>query len=81
MTVANNDTEANNNNVNNHALVVFSGIADLEAACAADDEMMFMVGGDETNVGSVFYFWFHAVSGQSSGMISTDDALFVVQGR
>jgi len=43
MTVANNNTKANSGNVNSYASVVFNGIADIEAACAADDEMMAMV--------------------------------------
>jgi hypothetical protein len=55
MTVANNNTKANSGNVNSYASVVFNGIADIEAACAADDEM---------NVDSAFNFWANAVSGE-----------------
>jgi len=61
----------------NHALVVFGGVAGLEAACAADDEMMAKVGGDKMNVGSAFNFWVNAVPDQGSRLIRTEEAVFV----
>jgi len=62
----------------NHALVVFGGVAGLEAACAADDEIMAKVGWDKMNVESAFDFWVNAVPGQGSRTIRTEEALFVV---
>lgn len=62
----------------NHALVVFGGVAGLEAACVADDEMMAKVGGNKMNVGSAFDFWVNAVPGQGSRTIRTEEAVFVV---
>jgi len=53
-------TEANSSNINSHAVVVFSGIAGLEAACAADDEMIAKVGGSKIKVSSVFNLWVNA---------------------
>ncbi len=61
-----------------HALVVFGGVAGLEAACAADDEMMDKVGGDKMRVDLAFDFWVNAVPGQGSRTIRTEEAIFVV---
>ena len=88
-TNGNDNGETNSNNANsqplpsiyNHALVVFGGIAGLEAACAADDEMMIRVGGDKMNVGSAFNLWVNAVPGQGSRTIRTEEALFIVLGQ
>lgn len=82
----NNNDEVKISNINNqilppkysHALVVFGGVAGLEAACAADDELMAKIDGDRMNVGSAFDFWVNAVPGQGSRTIRTEEALFVV---
>lgn len=57
-----------------HLLIVFGGIAGLEAALAADQQLL--AAGVKT-AGEVFDYWVNLVPGQGSRTIRTEEALWV----
>jgi predicted SPOUT superfamily RNA methylase MTH1 len=59
-----------------HALVVFGGVAGLEAAAAADQDLV-EKGITKANVGELFDFWVNACPGQGSRTIRTEEAVWV----
>jgi len=59
-----------------HALVVFGGVAGLEAAAAADRDLV-EKGIGKANVGELFDFWVNACPGQGSRTIRTEEAVWV----
>jgi predicted SPOUT superfamily RNA methylase MTH1 len=59
-----------------HALVVFGGVAGLEAAAEADPELVGKGIGKE-NVSELFDFWVNACPGQGSRTIRTEEAVWV----
>jgi predicted SPOUT superfamily RNA methylase MTH1 len=60
-----------------HALVVLGGVAGLEAAAAADKDLVEKgIGGG--NVSELFDFWVNACPGQGSRTIRTEEATWVV---
>ncbi|KAF2436432.1 DUF171-domain-containing protein [Tothia fuscella] len=59
-----------------HALVVFGGVAGLEAAAAADPDLVEKGIGKE-NVSELFDFWVNACPGQGSRTIRTEEAVWV----
>lgn len=58
-----------------HMLVVFGGVAGLEAAFKADEELQGM---NLTGPEDLFDFWINALPGQGSRTIRTEEALWVV---
>jgi predicted SPOUT superfamily RNA methylase MTH1 len=60
-----------------HALVVLGGVAGLEAAAAADEDLV-EKGIGAGNVGELFDFWVNACPGQGSRTIRTEEATWVV---
>jgi predicted SPOUT superfamily RNA methylase MTH1 len=61
----------------NHALVVLGGVAGLEAAAAADQDLVGK-GVGKGNVNELFDFWVNACPGQGSRTIRTEEATWVV---
>ena len=59
-----------------HALIVFGGVAGLEAAAAADSDLADK-GITKSNVGDLFDFWVDACPGQGSRTIRTEEAVWV----
>lgn len=59
-----------------HALVVFGGVAGLEAAAAADQELSDK-GIGKANIGELFDFWVDACPGQGSRTIRTEEAVWL----
>jgi predicted SPOUT superfamily RNA methylase MTH1 len=60
-----------------HTLIVFGGVAGLEAAAAADTELV-EKGITKSNVGDLFDFWVNACPGQGSRTIRAEEAVWVV---
>jgi predicted SPOUT superfamily RNA methylase MTH1 len=59
-----------------HALIVFGGVAGLEAAAGADSQLA-ETGIKKENVGELFDFWVNACPGQGSRTIRTEEAIWV----
>ncbi|KAE9987023.1 hypothetical protein Vi05172_g59 [Venturia inaequalis] len=59
-----------------HALVVFGGVAGLEAAAAADQDLA-EKGIGKSNIGELFDFWVDACPGQGSRTIRTEEAVWL----
>ncbi|KIW07762.1 uncharacterized protein PV09_01690 [Verruconis gallopava] len=59
-----------------HALVVFGGVAGLEAAAAADEDLA-EKGISKANVGELFDFWVNSCPGQGSRTIRTEEAVWL----
>lgn len=59
-----------------HALVIFGGVAGLEAAAAADTDLV-EKGITKANVGELFDFWVNACPDQGSRTIRTEEAVWV----
>lgn len=58
-----------------HALVVFGGVAGLEAAAKADGELAGVLG--EAGVAGLFDFWVNLVEGQGSRTVRTEEAVWI----
>lgn len=59
-----------------HVLVVFGGVAGLEAAAKADLELQ-AKGIDASNIGELFDHWVNVLPGQGSRTIRTEEAVWV----
>ena len=59
-----------------HILVVFGGVAGLEAAANADQELQ-AKGVDSSNVGDLFDYWVNVLPGQGSRTIRTEEAVWL----
>lgn len=59
-----------------HILVVFGGVAGLEAAAKADHELQ-AKGIDSRNIGGLFDHWVNILPGQGSRTIRTEEAVWV----
>jgi predicted SPOUT superfamily RNA methylase MTH1 len=64
----------------NHALIVFGGVAGLEAAAAADKDLV-EKGITKANVGELFDFWVNACVGQGSRTIRTEEAVWLTMSQ
>lgn len=59
-----------------HILIVFGGVAGLEAAAKADHELQ-SKGIDSSNVGDLFDHWVNVLPGQGSRTIRTEEAVWL----
>jgi methyltransferase len=59
-----------------HILIVFGGVAGLEAAAKADHELQ-AKGIDSSNVGDLFDHWVNVLPGQGSRTIRTEEAVWL----